>query len=55
MTNFDIESFFAGLQAGLRLGRAPQGRIPPPPSNSYIITEDEDDIVTETGEYIITE
>lgn len=44
---FDYNSFFQGVQTGLRLGRPPEGRKPPAPSGRYILTE--------SGDYIITE
>lgn len=53
--DYDIESFMAGLQTGLRLGRAPQSAAPPVPSGEYMITEDEDRMITETGDYMVTE
>jgi hypothetical protein len=53
--DYDIESFFAGLQTGLRLGRVPFEKTPVPPSNSYIVTEQDDDIITEGGDNIVTE
>lgn len=37
---FDKQSFLAGLHTGLRLGRDPIGRRPPPPQRRYIIRED---------------
>lgn len=37
---FDKQSFLAGLHTGLRLGRDPIGRRPPPPQKRYIIQED---------------
>ena len=44
---FDKQSFLAGLHTGLRLGRDPIGRRPPPPSGRYIWTEEEKNILTE--------
>lgn len=37
---YDKQSFLAGLHTGLRLGRDPIGRNPPPPQKRYIIQED---------------
>lgn len=48
-------SFLAGLQAGYRLGRPPEGRKPPAPSEEYMITEDDDRMITESGDYMVTE
>lgn len=44
---FDKQSFLAGLHTGLRLGRDPIGRNPPPPHERYIWTETEKNIITE--------
>ena len=44
---FDKQSFLAGLHTGLRLGRDPIGRRPPPPSGLYILTEYGRPIITE--------
>lgn len=53
---FDYESFMAGVMTGLKLGRVPKGRTPPVPSNDYMITEiDEDRMITESGDYMVTE
>lgn len=57
----DYESFIAGVQVGRRLkvwdARAEIIKpLPPVPSNRYMITEiDEDDMVTESGDYMVTE
>lgn len=63
--DYDIESFMAGLQTGLRLGRVPSWRptpppIPPtpptpPPPSDYMITETADYMITESGDYMVTE
>jgi hypothetical protein len=45
---FDKQSFLAGLHTGLRLGRDPIGRNPPPPHGRYIWTETKKIIITET-------
>lgn len=51
----DYESFVIGLQIGYRLGRPEQNRKPPAPSENYMITEDEDRMVTESGNPMVTE
>lgn len=56
---FDYNSFLKGVITGMQLPRTP-GRITPPqppvPSNRYMITEiDEDDMITESGDYMVTE
>lgn len=45
--DYDIGSFLAGVQVGLRLGRKPQRPFSPVPSGKYILTE--------SGEHILTE
>lgn len=53
---FDYESFMTGVVAGLKLGRTEKGRTPPAPSNDYMITEiDEERMITESGDYMVTE
>lgn len=52
---FDYESFMAGLITGLKLDRPSKNRKPPLPPNSYIITEYEDDIISEDGDVLVTE
>lgn len=53
---FDYESFMTGVITGLKLGRVPNGRTPPAPSNDYMITEiDEERMITESGDYMVTE
>lgn len=53
---FDYNSFIQGVITGLELGRSPKGRTPPVPSNDYMITEiDEDRMITESGDYMVTE
>lgn len=53
---FDYESFVQGVITGLKLSRSPTGRIPPAPSNDYMITEiDEERMITESGDYMVTE
>lgn len=53
---FDYDSFMTGVITGLKLGRSPTGRIPPVPSGDYMITEiDEDRMITESGDYMVTE
>lgn len=49
--DYDIESFMAGLQVGLRLGREPQRPQPPVPSGKYILTESGKYVLTETKDY----
>lgn len=52
----DYSSFLVGVQTGLRLGRTEKGRIPPAPSEEYMITEiDQDHMITESGDYMVTE
>lgn len=51
----DYDSFIIGLQTGYRLGRPEKNRKPPAPSDSYMITEDDDRMITETGDYMVTE
>lgn len=52
----DYDSFIIGLQTGYRLGRPEHNRKPPAPSGTYMITEiDEDRMITETGDYMVTE
>ena len=60
--DYDLGSFFAGLQTGLRLGRIPLWRptpapVPPtpPPEPDYMITETADYMITESGDYMVTE
>ena len=60
--DYDLESFMAGLQTGLRLERVPSWRpIPPPvpptppPPPDYMITETADYMITESGDYMVTE
>lgn len=53
---FDYESFLKGVITGLKLGRTEKGRTPPAPSTDYMITEiDEDRMITESGDYMVTE
>lgn len=53
---FDCDSFMQGVMTGLKLGRSPISRAPPAPSNDYMITEiDEDRMITESGDYMVTE
>lgn len=53
---FDYESFMTGIITGLKLGRTETGRTPPAPSNDYMITEiDEERMITESGDYMVTE
>ena len=58
MPDFDYKSFMAGLQVGRRIrlwdAIRPQP-VPPVPAESYIITETEDRIISESGDYLITE
>lgn len=52
----DYTSFMAGVLTGLKLGREPRNRIPPAPSNDYMITEiDKDRMITESGDPMVTE
>lgn len=52
----DYDSFIIGLQTGYRLGRPEQNRKPPAPSENYMITEiDEDRMITESGNPMVTE
>ena len=46
---FDYNSFFKGVQTGLRLGRTSPGRQPRPPAppGVYILTEDKEIVFTE--------
>lgn len=53
---FDYGSFITGVLTGLKLGRTEKGRTPPAPSNDYMITEiDEDHMITESGDCMVTE
>lgn len=53
---FDYESFMKGVITGLKLGRVPKDRKPPIPGGNYMITEiDEDRMITESGDYMVTE
>lgn len=49
----DYNSFLMGVLTGLKLGREPM--IPPPPSDSYILTEDYEVVLDENGTALITE
>lgn len=52
----DYASFMAGVLTGLKLGREPKSRVPPAPSDNYMITEiDEDRMITESGNPMVTE
>lgn len=45
--DYDIDSFLAGVQVGLRLGRKPQRPQPPVPSGRYILTESGEKVIAE--------
>ena len=56
MNNVDYSSFLKGLQTGYRLGRTSKHRTPPVAPAEYMITEvDEDRMITESGDRMITE
>lgn len=60
---FDYHSFMQGVATGLKLGRISPWRPTPPPvpptpplPTDYMITEiDEDRMITESGDYMVTE
>lgn len=45
--DYDIGSFLAGVQVGLRLGRTPQRTFSPVPSGRYILTESGEKVIAE--------
>ena len=53
---FDYKSFILGVQVGRRIRLWDAARkVPPLLEQAHVITEDGDPIVTEIGDYLVTE